>query len=378
MKKLVASIFLILICLNPISSQNIQLNVDDKDIDKAIADEMSRFNIPSIVACIIKKDTIVWGKAYGYANIEKKIPASLNTIYHIASVSKIVTSVAVLQLYEQKVLDIDKDINNYLPFIVRNPKYPDKIITPRILLTHRSGLAWPINGVEDPDFYRIYPNDSAPNLGEWLKNLITPEGKNFNPKLWKSTEPGEVELYSNIGAAILGYLVEVVSGTDFNSYCENNIFRPLNMPNTSLRISNLSKELMAMPYYEHRTLSGHYSVPFSPSTSVKSTIHEFSHFIIAMMNGGKYKNRRILKEKTVNEILRIQYPNSWMGLMWWKWKGDWFGGEGGFLGSSSLAIFQKTKKIAILIFSNRTEFESFYPPDGRIYKLIHKKAIQFY
>jgi hypothetical protein len=96
------------------------------------------------------------------------------------------------------------------------------------------------------------------------------------------------------------------------------------------------------------------------------------------MNGGVYKNKRILKEKTVNEILRVQYPNSWLGLMWWKYQDDWFGGQGGFRGASSLAIFQRTTKVAILIFSNRSEFESFYPPDGRIYKLIHNKATQFF
>jgi CubicO group peptidase (beta-lactamase class C family) len=349
--KLMVLIYLILTNLNTVPNQNIQLSFDDKEIDKAIVAEMSRFDIPSIVTCIIKKDTIVWEKTYGYANIEKKTPASLNTIYPIASVSKLVTSVAVLQLYERKVLDIDKDINNYLPFPVRNPKYPDKKITPLLLLTHRSGLAWPDAwpSNEAPNFYSIYPNDSAPNLGEWLKNYITPRGKNYNPKIWKNTEPGEAKLYSNIGAALLGYLVEVI----------------------------LKKELTAMPYSENLNPIGHYSVPYYPSTTIKSSISEFSHFIIAMMNGGVYKNERILKEKTVNEILRVQYPNSWLGLMWWKYKGDWFGGQGGFQGSSSLTIFQKTAKIAILIFSNRTELDSFYPPDGRIYKLIYKKAMQF-
>jgi CubicO group peptidase (beta-lactamase class C family) len=375
--KLLVLFYLILTYLSTVPNQNDQLSLDDKDIDEAIAAEMSRFDIPSIVTCIIKKDTIVWGKTYGYANIENKTPASLKTIYPLASVSKLVTSVAVLQLYERKVLDIDKDINNYLPFFVRNPRYPDKIITPRILLTHRSGLAWPINGVEDPDFYRIYPNDSAPNLGDWLKNYITPGGKNYNPKIWKNTEPGEVELYSNIGAALLGYLVEVVSKNDFNTYCENNIFKPLDMPNTSFRIRNLKKELTAIPYYVNFNPIGHYSVPYYPSTTIKSSISEFSHFIIAMMNGGVYKNERILKEETVNEMLRVQYPNSWLGLMWWKYKGDWFGAQGGFLGSSSLTIFQKSNKVAILIFSNRTEFRSFYPPDGRIYKLLFKKAMQY-
>lgn len=378
MKKFLILIYLILTCFNFAQNQNNQQSLDDKKIDKAIKDEMSRYNIPSIATCIIKEDSIVWGKAYGFANIEEKTPASLNTIYPIASVSKLVTSVAVLQLYERKVIDLDTDINNYLPFHVRNPKYPDKVITPRILLLHRSGLAWPINGVEDPDFYNIYPDDSAPDLGEWLINFIIPGGNNYNPKIWKNTEPDEALLYSNIGAALLGYLVEVVSKTDFNTYCENNIFKPLDMPNTSFRINNLEKGLTALPYYVNFKPVGHYSVPYYPSTTARSSITEFSHFFIAMMNGGIYKNERILLEKTVDEMLRVPNPNSWMGFMWWKWKGDWFGANGGFVGASSLAIFQKKHKVAILIFSNRSEFGSFYPPDGRIYKLFHKKARQFF
>jgi CubicO group peptidase (beta-lactamase class C family) len=215
-------------------------------------------------------------------------------------------------------------------------------------------------------------------LGKWLKNYIIPGGSQYNPKIWKDTKPGEVELYSNIGAALLGFLVESVSGKDFNTYCIENIFLPLDMPNTSFRIFGLDKEKMAMPYYENLTPCGNYSVPFYPSTTIKSSIAEFSHFLIAMMNGGVYKGKRVLKERTVKEILKVQYANSWSGLLWWKYRGDWYGGQGGFLGSSTTMAFKKDKSIGILIFSNRTEFNSFYPPDGQIFTLIKNKAETFF
>ncbi len=368
--------FLFLLIISIVGCLNPRHKTDDVMIDRAIQNEMEKYRIPSISTCIIKGDRIIWKRAYGYANIQRKVPAAVETIYLLASVSKQVTSVAVMQLHEKGAIDIDKDINNYLPFPVRNPKFPGQVITPRILLTHRAGLAWPQG--EDPDFYRIYTDDTAPGLGKWLKNYIIPGGSEYNLKIWKDTKAGEVELYSNIGVALLGFLVESVSGKDFNSYCIENIFLPLEMPNTSFRTSGLNIEKLAMPYYENLTPCGHYSVPFYPSTTIKSSIAEFSHFLIAMMNGGVYKGKRVLKERTVKEILKVQYANSWLGLLWWKYEGDWYGGEGGFLGASTYMAFKKDKNIGILIFSNRTEFNSFYPPDGRIFTLIKNKAETFF
>lgn len=257
-------------CLDP------RHKTGDAMIDKIIQNEMEKYRIPSISVCIIKGNGIIWKRAYGYANIERKVPATSETIYLLASVSKQVTSAAVMQLHEKGKIDIDKDIDNYLPFSVRNPKFPGQVITPRILLTHRAGLAWPHG--EDPDFYRIYMDDTAPGLGKWLKNYIIPGGSQYNPKIWKDTKPGEVELYSNIGAALLGFLVESVSGKDFNTYCIENIFLPLDMPNTSFRIRGLDKEKMAMPYYENLTPCGHYSVPFYPSTTIKVLLPNFPIF----------------------------------------------------------------------------------------------------
>ena len=90
-----------------------------------------------------------------------------------------------------------------------------------MLLTHRSGLAWPND--EDPDFYEIYPNDSAPPLFPWIKEYIVPGGSEYISRIWKLTLPGAFELYSNIGAALLGHIVEAVSGEDFNEYCKSHI-----------------------------------------------------------------------------------------------------------------------------------------------------------
>ena len=108
------------------------------DLDSEIRKEMTDHKIPSMAACIIKANEIVWKRAYGYADIDSNIQATSETIYLLASVSKLVVVTAVMQLAELGFIDIDEDINNYLPFNVWNPNYPDQKITARMLLTHTS------------------------------------------------------------------------------------------------------------------------------------------------------------------------------------------------------------------------------------------------
>jgi len=100
-------------------------------------------DLPSVAACIIKNDQTVWKFAYGYANREEGKPASDETSYLLASISKTITGTAVMQLHENGLIDLDIDVSQYLPFSVRHPQYPDVIITTRMILAHRSGLGYP-------------------------------------------------------------------------------------------------------------------------------------------------------------------------------------------------------------------------------------------
>ena len=120
-----------------------------------------------------------------------------------------------------RLIDLDEDIDEYLSFSVRNPHYPDTTITTRMVLAHRSGLGWPTSGTSD--FYKTYSGDSAPPLYPLIKELIVPGYSKYDPSLWKNTAPGTAYWYSNFGAALLGYLVEVVSGEDFKEYCKKHI-----------------------------------------------------------------------------------------------------------------------------------------------------------
>ena len=98
---------------------------NETELNEFIKLEIEQKGIPSIAAAIVKDDRIVWQNTYGYENIATRTAPTENTIYLLASISKTFTAVAVMQLYERGQLDLDEDINTYLPFEIRNPYFPD-------------------------------------------------------------------------------------------------------------------------------------------------------------------------------------------------------------------------------------------------------------
>jgi CubicO group peptidase (beta-lactamase class C family) len=320
----------------------------EQEISRAV--ETSR--IPSLATWVIRDGAIVWEQYYGMADLDRQRPTDRNTVYDVASVSKLVVVTAVMQLHEQNMIDLDADIDSYLPFSVRNPGFSEEAITAHHLLTHTSGLNWPESDSEVPGFYDEYPMDSAPPLAVWLPRFLLPEGEHFVPTVWLGDRPGSREYYSNIGVALLAYIVEVVSGMDFNDYCKENIFEPLEMLSTSYAYDDLNLDEVATAYSPGRA-----PIPYSrsrayPSGALKTTVEDFSHFIIAYMNRGRYGTERILSEATVDEILTMRNAASGTALIWQRRYGDWFGHAGGKDGVAAYVEFQRESKVGLMVVAN--------------------------
>ena len=352
---------------------------DDPALDEAILKEMQARRIPSVTACVIKNDRVAWTGSYGLADKENGIPASSLTNYLLASLSKTVIATAILQLEERGLIEIDRDIGLYLPFNVRNPKFPQAAVTPRLLLTHSSGLTKPQTDAELPLFYDWFDSDSAPPLGQTMMEYLLPGGAHYVPAVWKDSAPGRREVYSNLGATLLAYLVECVSGEDFSSYCRNHIFLPLNMPETSYRIADLNAQRLAVRYMENSQPIPHYTRRDYPGGQVKSSVEEFSHFLAAWMNDGVFNETRILNGDTVNEALRLHNRASGICLIWNRLPGGWYGHSGGVNGASTYMEFHRQDKVGLIILSNMylQSNNPIYHPAGQIYALIRNHANRF-
>lgn len=341
-----------------------------EDTATLIQNALDLSSIPSLAACIIKNDQIVWKFVSGFANIEEGREASDETSYLLASISKTVTGAAVMQLYEKGLINLDEDISQYLPFQVRHPQYPDGIISTRMLLAHRSGLGWPESA--DSSFYIIYFNDTVPPFFPWIREFMLPDGSDYNPSIWRPTAPGEQYCYSNFGITLLGYLVEEVSGENFAEYCKKHIFQPLDMSDSSFKIGDLDADQIAMPYEDNVIPRGHVQHIYYPAACLRSSINDFSHFLISMMNGGIYEGTRILQESSVNEMLIRHYPDNEVGLIW-KIPGDgWYEHSGSMDGCRTQTEFHKVDKLGIIVFTNGQS--DAVQRNGVIYEYIKKEA----
>jgi CubicO group peptidase (beta-lactamase class C family) len=321
---------------------------------------------PSIATCIIDGNEVAWSHAYGYYDIENKKEATTQTLYLQASVSKTVTATALMQLYEKGLFNLDDDVNEYLPFNLRNPNYPDIPITIRMILSHRSSLA-------DDNLYWLclsyLPGD--PDVQgfpyPWLEEYLTPGGSAYSSSTWSTDKPGEKYNYANIGFSIVAYLVEILSHQDFNEYCKEHIFQPLQMNTTGFRLRDCNIDNIAVPYefkngayFRHPQYGIHV---LYPAITLRTSIDEYSHFIIAHMNGGIWNGIRILNASTV-ELMHTAYfsPHDKYnyGLGWQITNKPFrktYGHSGGYVGALNIVTIIPDHNIAVIFFSNELDSE---------------------
>lgn len=307
MKSIIQIIFIIFLSLNT--------NAQISNLDNYIQTEMELENIPGVAACVVKKGQVVWSGAYGWANIEEQIPVTTETLFTVASLSKLFVGTAIMQLYENGLIDLDADINNYLPFNVINPYYPDIPLTTRLLLQHKSGL----NDPESELFTLAVEGDSPIDLGEYLENFLTPGGNYYNENYFSSEyEPGDNIWYSNIGFSLLGYIVESISGVAYHQFVQENIFDVLCMNNSGFFLSNINTEELAMPYYYSNgeyIEYGYYGFPQYPAALLKTNIEELANFLIAYTQRGQMDGYQILNENSAEMLTPYSFEDD--NLAWW-------------------------------------------------------------
>ena len=275
---------------------------DAKDLGTFMEEFWSKFkraNIPGMVFAVVKDGKIVFSQGYGYADREAKLPVNPEkTLFRLGSISKVFTTTAVMELVEQGKLDLKADVNQYLKsFQIDNKNFPP--ITLHHLLTHTDGfdVAWTIGAA-------THCNSAMPSLGEFLSQNL--------PK--RVRQPGELYVYGDVGMALAGYLVEVVSGLPFTEYIDKNILQPLEMQHSSFAqplSGELAKDLAVG--YDYRN-GAYLKTPFvcgksSPTIGMSATATDMADFLISQFQGEKDGKGRILAEKTLSQMQQQHFTN---------------------------------------------------------------------
>jgi CubicO group peptidase (beta-lactamase class C family) len=252
-------------------------------LDGLVPLQLKRDDIAGATVSVVKDGKLLFAKGYGYADVEKQKPVSAQeTLFRPGSISKLFTWTAIMQLYEQGKLDLDRDVNEYLDY-----KIPDafgKPITLKNIMTHTPGFEEQIK-----DLFTV--GNSKPVLGEYLKTHIP--GRVY--------PPGTVPAYSNYATAVAGYIVERVSGRPFDEYVAENIFKPLKMTRSTFS-QPLPSELAPLMSNGYRLGSGSAEAfevvnPY-PAGSLSSSATDMAQFMIAHLQDGQLGDAGILKPET--------------------------------------------------------------------------------
>jgi len=356
MKKLI--VFFLLLQTVSCFGQNPNPSVS---LDEYIMDEMQAEHFPGVATVIVKNGEIVWLQCYGFADIENGITVTDSTQFLLASMSKLFTGTATMQLKEDGMLQLNNDINEYLPWPLNHPVQSTIPMTIQQLMTHTSSIKDNWSAMSN---YYGYP-DPTISLEACMQDYFTVTGQNYNANQnFLSAPPGTVFNYSNMATALNGYITEIVSSMPFDDYCEEHIFEPLCMEKTAWHMADLDSNEVARPYsYSNGNFiaNPHYGFADYPDGQLRSSITDLANYMIAFLNGGSLGSNAILSPSSVSEMWTQQIPSieSKQGLNWYKELLYHSGGEtllwghnGGELGVSTDMYVDPESNIGLCVLSN--------------------------
>jgi CubicO group peptidase (beta-lactamase class C family) len=300
----------------------------------AIANDAAK-PLASLSVLAVRAGAVVYERQFGSRFIdsampEKNKPANAETLYRVASISKMITTLGVMKLVEEGKLDIDRDISDYLGYKLRNPNFPDDAITVRMLLSHTSSLR------DEGGYYWEAKNQ--------LKDVLLPGGKLYDKSgMWAKTgKPGAYFQYANLPWGVLGTVMERATGERFDRLMARTVFTPMGIAG-GFNPAEFSKETLAntATLYRKRTevsgkeiwdtkgpwvpqvdnysktapvpragsdyIIGSNGTAFGPQGGARLSAAGLGKIMLMLMNGGLHEGTQILQKKSVDAMLSQQW-----------------------------------------------------------------------
>jgi CubicO group peptidase (beta-lactamase class C family) len=330
--------------------------IDDLGLKATIAQILDRWPCAGLAVAVIADGDLAWFHGHGLADLAAKTPISENTVFRIASLTKTFTAVAVMQLWEQGLVDLDAPANDYLRTFRLVPAKPSlSHATVRHLLTHTAGVG----------YWRRLSDLLQPGVGSGdraRRSGAQPLANYYRRGLLVEVEPGTKWAYSNHGFAALGQIVEDVSGQPLDRYLRDRIFDPLGMEHTDLIRSERVRPHLATGY----VLRSHglkevadREVPTLGGGGMYSTTADIARYVAALLRMAAKDQGSILRPETVATMFRPHFqpdprvPGMGLAFELGEEGGQQTAGKTGILsGFHSAMSLAPEQGIGILVFSN--------------------------
>lgn len=345
-------LFVFITCSNTAQTQSKVLTVADPAaggfsaarlarLDSGMSDWVKKKWINGSVALIARKGKIVFYKAYGYNDLDTKMPLNKNGIFRIASQTKAITTVAAMILWEEGKFSLDDPVSKFIPsfaneqvlntFNAADTTYTTvpakRPVTIRDLLTHTSGIGYPAIGTAEEN--AIYAK-SALTGGVGVKDQKLSDAMTRLGALPLFFQPGDKWMYG-LNADVLGYLIEIWSGMTLEDFFAKRIFKPLGMKDTyfnlpaakgSRLVNFFQQDSTGTIKKQGKTFGGFLDMKyplqktdyFSGGGGLSSTIYDYAVFLQMLLNGGTYNGVRLLSHNTVRMMTMNQIGDLFVNL----------------------------------------------------------------
>lgn len=325
--------------------------------ESEIGEMMKKHEVLGLSVAVVKKGEIMYTHSFGLKDINTKAPLTDSDIFRIASISKSFSATSVMQLIEAGKLSLNDDISDLVGFKVRNPKFPDQVITLKMMLSHTSSI-----------------NDSQ---GYFTLDAINPEKNKDWEKCYNDYAPGARYQYCNLNYNMVGTVIEKYSGERFDNYVKSHILNPLGLYGgynvdsldnnrfaTLHEYNSTSKTFNPSPMAynprreEIRNYVMGYSTPiFSPTGGMKISATDLAKYMSMHMNMGKYNGKRIMSKKSAKLMQTKVAEEEGYGLAITN-RDDLIPGKlmkghtGSAYGLYSAMFFQPKEKFGIVLITN--------------------------
>jgi len=320
---------------------------DFEPIRQLIQRKLAENAVPSMAVAVAKDGTILWEQGFGWADRENRTPATADTIYSLASLTKPFTATGVMELVEEHKIDLDAPIDKYIAPAVLTYEGEWRKASVREVLSHTAGL---------PTFYYFHyegENDPMVSMQETIRRygLV-------------AHQPGRVWEYSNLGYGILDYMTSRVSGLSWADYMRSRVFVPLKLQRTTVGITPEMQKLVAPRYDDqtHRKLPP-FDFDHRGASAIYSSVHDVVRFGMFQLKNHLPDQQRILADSAIDEMMRPANAEALSGTqhktlygLGWQIETDHgyetVGHEGAMVGSTTILKLFPTENLAIAVLTN--------------------------
>ena len=354
----------------------IQAFAQSEKAEAAIQSIMQSNPVVGLSVAVVKNNKVIYNHSFGFKDVEKQLPLTNESIFRIASISKSFTSTAIMQLVAEKKIRLDQDISELVGFKVRNPAYPNTVITLKMALSHRSSI-----------------NDSE---GYFSLDAIDPATNPNFAKCYNAYEPDKGYMYCNLNYNLAGSILEKITGIRFDKYIQQQILDPLGLYG-GYNVNALDTQLIAKIYEFNKqtkgfTLSPNAYAPrteeinnytmgrttpiFSPTGGMKISANDLAKYMIMHSQLGKYDGGRMIPKKLSKQMQAIisEEENYGMALETTTQLipgKTMIGHTGVAYGLYSLMFFEPKEKIGFIVISNGCDTKTINGINGVLHQTVN-------